>query len=314
MSVLTANELKARFSTLDRPSQKDYTDLIDSLIVLAGNFSATPGAPFFYSDATLTGSIYVATYVPSVVTYVDGGLLIFKADVENPSGGTSFDGQGGSGAAVILKEDGLPLQAGDIQAGQIVEVRYRLSDNTWQMILPTSRPGHKTGDIITSAAPIASDANRLLCDGTSYLRTDYPDLFASIGTIYGSIDGTHFNVPDYRGRFPLGTAVGYTLPSTTPVPLGGTGGGETISVDVSLPAHTHFVAGDTTSIDDLVTAGTSVVLHGTNTSLPGNGYDLMGDATTPTLGLTSSAGAGVGGSTDYSVMPPWIGAYYYILT
>ncbi|MCX9024602.1 MAG: phage tail protein [Candidatus Methanoperedens sp.] len=41
----------------------------------------------------------------------------------------------------------------------------------------------------------------LLCDGTSYLRTDYPALFANIGTAHGAADGTHFNVPDYRGRF-----------------------------------------------------------------------------------------------------------------
>ena len=38
----------------------------------------------------------------------------------------------------------------------------------------------------------------LMCDGTSYLRTDYPALFNAIGTAFGSVDGTHFNVPDHR--------------------------------------------------------------------------------------------------------------------
>lgn len=46
----------------------------------------------------------------------------------------------------------------------------------------------------------------LLCDGASYLRTDYPDLFAAIGTTYGAADGTHFNVPDLRGRAIVGHA------------------------------------------------------------------------------------------------------------
>jgi hypothetical protein len=41
----------------------------------------------------------------------------------------------------------------------------------------------------------------LLCDGSSYLRTTYPALFAAIGTSFGSADGNSFNVPDFRGRF-----------------------------------------------------------------------------------------------------------------
>ncbi len=41
----------------------------------------------------------------------------------------------------------------------------------------------------------------LMCDGASYLRSTYPDLFAVIGTSVGAADGTHFNVPDLRGRF-----------------------------------------------------------------------------------------------------------------
>jgi microcystin-dependent protein len=52
-----------------------------------------------------------------------------------------------------------------------------------------------------SSAPIGW----VLCDGTSYLRTgDYADLFAVIGTTYGAADGTHFNVPDLRGRVAVG--------------------------------------------------------------------------------------------------------------
>jgi microcystin-dependent protein len=41
----------------------------------------------------------------------------------------------------------------------------------------------------------------LLCDGSSVLRARYPDLFAVIGTSHGTADGTHFNVPDLRGKF-----------------------------------------------------------------------------------------------------------------
>jgi microcystin-dependent protein len=46
-------------------------------------------------------------------------------------------------------------------------------------------------------------AGWLLCDGTSYPRTGgtYNALFAAIGPAYGTADGSHFNVPDLRGRF-----------------------------------------------------------------------------------------------------------------
>jgi len=54
----------------------------------------------------------------------------------------------------------------------------------------------------------------LLCDGRAVSRTDYASLFASIGTAYGTGDGsTTFNIPDFRGRFArymdnMGTAQG----------------------------------------------------------------------------------------------------------
>lgn len=41
----------------------------------------------------------------------------------------------------------------------------------------------------------------LLCDGSSYLRETYPDLFKAIKDTYGADDDYHFNVPDFRGMF-----------------------------------------------------------------------------------------------------------------
>lgn len=38
-------------------------------------------------------------------------------------------------------------------------------------------------------------------NGASILRSDYPELFAAIGTIYGAVDISHFNLPDDRGLF-----------------------------------------------------------------------------------------------------------------
>ena len=41
----------------------------------------------------------------------------------------------------------------------------------------------------------------LECDGASLLTATYGDLFAVISDDYGNVDGTHFNLPDYRGDF-----------------------------------------------------------------------------------------------------------------
>jgi len=47
-------------------------------------------------------------------------------------------------------------------------------------------------------------------DGSSLVRATYPALFALIGTMYGAADGTHFNLPDMRGKFPRIWAHGQT--------------------------------------------------------------------------------------------------------
>ena len=52
----------------------------------------------------------------------------------------------------------------------------------------------------------------LLCDGTSLLRASYPELFAVIGTAFGSADSTHFNIPDMRESVPKGAGLtGHTV-------------------------------------------------------------------------------------------------------
>lgn len=64
--------------------------------------------------------------------------------------------------------------------------------------------GVLTGEVkmwATSTAP----TGYLECDGTAVSRTTYAALFAVIGTVWGTGDGsTTFNLPDMRGEFPRG--------------------------------------------------------------------------------------------------------------
>lgn len=61
-----------------------------------------------------------------------------------------------------------------------------------------------TGAVIAFGGTTAP-SGFLMCDGSSYLRGSFSALFAVTGTSYGSADGTHFNVPDLRGRAPIGS-------------------------------------------------------------------------------------------------------------
>ena len=70
-----------------------------------------------------------------------------------------------------------------------------------------------------SAAP----TGYLLCDGSAVSRTTYASLFTVISTTFGVGDGsTTFNVPDMRGRVPIGVGTGVGGGSSgTGAPTGG---------------------------------------------------------------------------------------------
>jgi microcystin-dependent protein len=64
------------------------------------------------------------------------------------------------------------------------------------------------GDLKASARSAAPDG-WLLCDGSAVSRTTYADLFTALGTTYGAGNGTTtFNLPDLRGRVPVGAGTG----------------------------------------------------------------------------------------------------------
>lgn len=59
--------------------------------------------------------------------------------------------------------------------------------------------------VIAAYGGAAAPTGWLLCDGSAVSRTTYADLFTAIGTAYGAGDGsTTFNLPDMRGRVPVG--------------------------------------------------------------------------------------------------------------
>jgi microcystin-dependent protein len=82
-------------------------------------------------------------------------------------------------------------------------------------------PGVPTGSLMPYAGSSAP-TGYLLCDASAVSRTTYATLFGVIGTTYGAGDGsTTFNLPDLRGRLPMGAGTGTGLNSSgTGLPSG----------------------------------------------------------------------------------------------
>lgn len=84
--------------------------------------------------------------------------------------------------------------------------------------------------IILSYGGTSAPAGWLIADGSAVSRNTYVDLFAVIGTTYGSGDGsTTFNLPNLKGKFP----VGFNSAETEFNALGKAGGAKSVTPTVS---------------------------------------------------------------------------------
>ncbi len=92
---------------------------------------------------------------------------------------------------------------------------------------------------ITMFAGSQAPVGYLICDGSAVSRTTYQNLFAVIGTTYGAGDGeTSFNLPDLRGRTPIG--VGSNDNDVHTFTLGNTGGEYEHTLTIGeMPEHDH---------------------------------------------------------------------------
>lgn len=150
-----------------------------------------------------------------------------------------------------------------------------------------------TGGVIEFAGTTAP-AGWLICDGSAVSRTTYADLFAAIGTAYGSGDGsTTFNIPNLKGKIPVGLNSADTDFNT----LGKTGGEKTHKLTTSeMPSHNH----------------SGGILHN-NQASGGARFYFQTPGTTNGTNFSNSLNIGsTGGSQSHNNMQPYVVMNYII--
>lgn len=159
-----------------------------------------------------------------------------------------------------------------------------------------------TGQIIERASS-NTPSGFLPCDGAAVSRATYSGLFSEIGSAYGNGDGsTTFNVPDLRGRTPLGAGTGGGLSSRS---LGDIGGSETQTLtNTELPTHSHGV-NCVAGVAGLKTPGGNLLAN-----MAGTNNLYSSGAASGTMNSTMIANSGTGSA--FGIMNPFAVVAYYI--
>ena len=188
----------------------------------------------------------------------------------------------------------LLLNTSETSPGEVLQFYDGMWDSVANIRGPQGPQGEKgepgesipVGSIIPYGNSVVPETY-LLCNGQAVSRTEYSELFAIIGTSFGSGDGsTTFNVPDYRDKFVLGAG--------GDVDLAETGGEKEHTLTTGeMPKHHHQCSG----------AG--------NTALKNGAYTLMSDVNGQNPRPNFYTGW-EGGGQPHNNMPPYVGTYYII--
>jgi microcystin-dependent protein len=148
---------------------------------------------------------------------------------------------------------------------------------------------------VTPFAGAAPPSGWLLCNGAAVSRVTYSRLYAAIGVTWGAGDGaTTFNLPDLRGRFPIGAGAGTNLTSRA---LGATGGEEEHTlISDEMPAHFHQIGGQDNLAEPSGTRSDEIA----NVENPSNWTNTPKNTST------------VGGGDAHNNMPPFIALNFIV--
>ena len=165
---------------------------------------------------------------------------------------------------------------------------------------PAGAAGAVPPGTVTAFAGKTAPNGWLMCDGQSYSISTYRDLYNAIGTTYGGY-GQSFQVPDLRGRFPVGKDTG------TFATLGGKGGEEKHTLTIQeMPSHQHPM-NETVYLDTRVRGGTQLFFNDNS-----SGGRWLSTKKHDNLDFSDIASGATGGGQPHNNLPPYISLNYII--
>jgi len=247
-----------------------------------------------------------------------GFLVAFVPHTTN--GATVTLNVGSLGAKPLRTSPGVELASGVLLQGTPYVATYYTS-NSGEWILHSFYANPYTvpiGGMMPYVGTTAPSSNFALPYGQAISRTTYSTLFGLCSTSFGTGDGsTTFNIPDLRGRIPVGkddmggtaasrvTTAGSSIDGTT---MGAAGGEQTHTLTTpEIPAHSHGVTDPghthTPVSGNILVAGVTgagFVNPGANSNTSG-----LNSATTG-ISINNAGGGGAHNNMPPSLVVPWI--------
>jgi microcystin-dependent protein len=147
--------------------------------------------------------------------------------------------------------------------------------------------------MITPFAGSTAPTGWLICDGSTFSATAYPQLAAVLGNTYGAAVGDNYYLPDLRGRAPIGAGTGTGLTARA---LATTVGAEAVtltSAQSGVPAHSHAN-----------TLSSNVAAASGHTHGPGSFHAAIGatNSDPSRIGYVAGYNSGGPGTATYSII------------
>jgi microcystin-dependent protein len=249
MAALTRSALKTLWADHYFPTSGDFSDLFDSFTLYAApleNLGAavsagSVGVPRFTSSAS--AAFFVPTTVGTAFITAATSAAAFAAIGATSVGAVVFTASTTALASMAVGSGSAGAHLFSCTTTANAEAIVSLS-----VVASYPIPVGAISIYTATAVP----TGWLACNGQAVSRTTYQDLFTVTGTTFGAGNtSTTFNVPDLRGRIPIGNdAMGTTTAArVTPAgsgitgyTTGASGGTETHTVTTAqFPAHAHNV-------------------------------------------------------------------------